>query len=220
MSDFFPYLESFEDAFFEHGELVEYAKNQHLVWGKDKSEWVFFLVDGLIRVSFTVPDSSDRILGYFPRGMVFAQSGSFWNAHDGMLSYTAELPSKTYRMQRTTFLNLLRSDTSLTHEYLNLTLRNQIFLIDRVVYNGEKGLYLKCVRWLLFMAKYYGKNKGARCEITTPLTQETAANFLGTTRESLNVVLRDLEKKKYIELSTKKLVITDTKKLRALVTST
>lgn len=217
MSEFFPYIELIEDAFFNDGEVVEYEKGQHLVWRKDKSEWVFFLTAGLVRVSFAMPDKSNRIIGYFPPGMVFAQSGSFWEQHDGMLSYTTEVPSTVYRMKRSTFLTLIKKDSELMQEYLNLTLRNQIFLIDRIAYQGEKGLFAKCARWLLFMTKYYGKTKGNQCEIAVPITQETAANFLNTTRESLNVVLRELVDKKYIEMATKKIVIRDMKKLRELV---
>lgn len=217
MSKFFAFSHRFEDCFFEYGELVEYDKGQHIVWRNDKSEWVFFSQEGLVRVSFTLLDKSSRIIGYFPPGMVFAQSGSFWGEHDGTLSYTAELPTKIYRMKRQVFLKCLKDSPETMQEYLNMTLRNQIYLIDRVVYQGEKGLYAKCVRWLLFMAKYYGKSKGVACEITVPLTQDTAANFLHATRESVNVVLKQLEREKHIVLSSKHIRIADTKKLQQLL---
>lgn len=217
MSEFFTYSELFENCFFEHGELVEYKKGQHIVWHKDKSEWVFFSQEGLVRVSFILPDDTSRIIGYFTPGMVFAQSGSFWGKNDGMLSYIAEIPTKAYRMKRKTFLKCLQENPAGMQEYLNMTLRNQIFLIDRVVYQGEKGLLAKCVRWLLFMAKYYGKTKRNKCDLIVPLTQETVANFLGTTRESINVTLRGLESDGYIKLATKKITIKDLKGLQALV---
>ncbi|MFN3188198.1 MAG: Crp/Fnr family transcriptional regulator [Candidatus Paceibacteria bacterium] len=216
MSEFFNFSQLFENCFFEHGELIEYKKGQHIVWQKDKSEWVFFSQEGLVRVSFTLLDKSHRIIGYFTPGAVFAQIGSFWGKHDGTLSYIAEIPTKVYRMKRQTFLKCLKDNPDAMQEYLQMTLRNQIFLIDRVVYQGEKGLTAKCVRWLLFMAKYYGKSKGNRCEINVPLTQETAANFLNATRESINVTLRELEKEGYIELATKKITIKKMKELQAL----
>lgn len=183
------------------------------MWRKDKSEWVFFLVSGLVRVSFTLPDNTDRVLGFFVPGLIFAQNGSFWGENDGTLSYTAEQPTKVYRMKRTTFLKCLNGNSGAMQEYLHMTLRNQIFLIDRVVYQGEKLLRSKCARWLLFMAKYYGKSRGKRCELTVPLTQETIADFLGTTRESVNITLRELERKGYIELATKKITILNVKKV-------
>lgn len=218
MADFFKYSKNFEYFFAEHGELVEYQKGQHLVWQKDDNAWMFFLKEGLVRVSFTFSDGSNRILGYFVPGHIFAQSGSFFDDRDGMLSYTAEQPLRVYRMKNKAGFELIQNDPVLMKEYLSMTLRNQIFLIDRVVYQGEKGLYLKCARWLLFMAKYYGQTNGATCEIAVPLTQETAANFLHTTRESLNGVFQQLSTEGHITISTKKIIINDLTRLRQLLT--
>lgn len=217
MSDFFRYSKPFEYFFLEHGERVKYEKTQHLVWSKDDCDWIFFLEKGLVEVSFSLPDDTHRILGYFVPGAVFAKSGSFINNPDGALSYKANTDVTVLRMKYKKFRSHLSKHPALMEEYMNMTLRNQIFLIDRVVYQGEKGLYLKCARWLLFMAKYYGKKNGRGVDIYVPIKQETAADFLHTTRESTNVVLRRLEKEGFIKLATKKISIVDIKKLRKLL---
>lgn len=214
MSSFFIYSKPFERLFLEHGERIQYAKEQRLIWGKDKSSWVFFLKSGFVCASFAHPQSTERIIGYFVPGHVFAQSGSFTGAHDGTLSYIAKTPSVAYRMRHAAFLRLVHEDTSLMKEYLAMTLRNQVFLIDRIVYQGEKGLYRKCVRWLLFMAKYYGKPVGNGCQIEIPLTQNTAAEFMHTTRESLNGILHQLADAKLISIARKQLTIRSITRLR------
>lgn len=219
MSSFFSYSQKCSDFFTENGEKITYEKGQHLVWKNDESDWVFFLAKGLVRASFTFSDDTSRIIGYFVPGAIFAQSGSFTNERDGMLSYTAEGPAVVLRMRYQKFLTQLKNDPVLTGEYLNMTLRNQLLLIDRIVYQGEKGLHAKTVRWLLFMAKYYGEVEGNTCNITVPLTQATVANFLHATRESVNVELRELEKKNYIELSTKQISITNMSGLKKLLDS-
>ncbi len=201
----------------ENGEPVEYGRGQHVVWRKEQSDWVFFLAEGLVRVSFSFPDKTDRIIGYFVPGAAFAQSGSFMEDYDGMLSYTSETASKILRMKRKRFLACLKSDSRLMSEYLGMTLRNQILLIDRIVYQGEKGLYGKCARWLLFMAKYYGKEDGSRCTIAVPLTQDTIADFLHATRESVNATLQRLIKEKHIAIVRKKISILNCGKLRKLL---
>lgn len=217
MSSFFTYSKPFERFFLEHGERIHYTKEQHLVWEKDKSSWVFFLKSGFVRASFTHTEGTERIIGYFVPGHVFAQSGSFMGVHDGTLSYTAKTPAVAYRMRHATFLRLVHEDTSLMKEYLAMTLRNQVFLIDRIVYQGEKGLYRKCARWLLFMATYYGRSSGTRCEIEIPITQNTAAEFMHTTRESLNVILRRLADEKIISIERKRLTILSMTRLRKIL---
>ncbi|MBY0328796.1 cyclic nucleotide-binding domain-containing protein, partial [Patescibacteria group bacterium] len=109
MTSFFPYSQQFEDFFIENGEKVEYTKNQHLVWKKDESQWVFFLTKGLVRASFSFPDEMSRIIGYFVPGAIFAQSGSFIAQHDGALSYIAESSTTAIRIHRHDFISAIKS---------------------------------------------------------------------------------------------------------------
>lgn len=219
MSSFFKRSPALEACFSEHGERITYDKNQHLVWKSDESAWVFMLASGLVRVSFSFDDGQQRVIGYFVPGVVFAQSGSFFAEHDGALSYIAEGPVTVYRMKRSEFLLML--DTSNNHmcvrEYLDMTLRNQIFLIDRIVYQGEKGLEAKFRRWLLFMVKYYGQKNDTTAEISVSLTQEMIADFLHTTRESVNVLLKESIQKRIIKIEKKKIVILDLARLEKKV---
>lgn len=217
MSEFFVESKPLKRLFLTHGEKVQFAKNQHLVWHRDKSAWVFFLAQGFVRASFATPGNADRIIGCFVPGAVFAQSGSFIAEHDEHLSYIAETPVQAYRMKQHAYLRFIREDPVLLQEYLALTLRNQIYLIDRIVYQGEKGLRKKCIRWLLFMAKYYGRKEGGACRIEVPLTQETIAKYLHATRESVNVELRALVEEGHIRIERKFVVIRNARKLRALV---
>lgn len=217
MNDFFTYSKKFETFFKENGTLIKYDKGAHLVWNNDTSDWVFFLMDGFVEASFDLKDGSRRIIGYFPPGAVFAQSGSFFNSREGLISYTAKTTTKVYRVKNKKFLSSLKASTDLMAEYIPIMLKSHIFLVERVIYTGEKDLYHKCVRWLLFMKRFYGKKVGKKYEIQIPLTQETVANFLGATRESANIILNQLEKENYIELKTKKITITNAEKLKKLL---
>lgn len=219
-SEFFSFNNDLEKFFSTKGELVTYEKGQHIVWGKEKSQWVFFLKSGLVRISFSLPNHTQRIIGYMVPGHVFAQTGSFINDPNGEVSFIAEAGENNiaaYRMKIQTFLKCLHTDPALMQDYTQMTLRNQMVLIERIVYQGEKGLYLKCVRWLLFMAKYYSITKGNKAEITIPLTQDVAAEFLHTTRESLNAVFGELKEQKLISIARKRVTILNVPRLRKLL---
>lgn len=217
MSNFFEYPKKLSEFFIKNGELVTYEKNQRLVWEKDESDWVFFLSEGFVKASFSLPDGTQRIIGFFVPGHIFAQSGSFFNKQDGKITYSAETNVSTYRIKHTLFLKEIQRDLELTNEYLTMTLRNQVFLIDRVVYQGEKNINNKCIRWLIFMSKYYGTEKNQTIEIIVPITQEVIANFLGSTRESANACLGNLVKKNIISISKKHIIILDSAKLKLLL---
>lgn len=222
MSEYFKFSEIHHRFFKKHGEKVMYDKDQHLAWQNDESGWVFFLAEGLVQVSFSFNDGTRRIIGYFVPGISFAQIGSFFEESDGRLTYAAKDSLIAYRVRRSDFLKELETDVAFSKDYLEMTLRNQIFLINRIVYQGEKGIHGKCARWLLFMSKHYGvrnpKNPLIR-DIPINMTQDVIADFLHATRESINVILKKMQKEGLIAMKGKRISILDEQRIRASVES-
>lgn len=214
MSSFFKYLKHHETYFAKHGQKVTYKKGHYIVLPTEQNNYVYFLVEGYVGVSFTFADGVDRLIGYFIPGMTFAQSGSFFNDDGGGLEYYATSKTTVYRLRKEDFFKTVETNALFNKDYIELILRNQIFLIDRIIYQGEKGIHAKCIRWLLFMIKYYGQKKGAACTLMVPTTQETVANFLHITRESASAALAELKKKGLITVDKKYITITNCNKLQ------
>lgn len=206
---FFKPLNSHRTFFMTHGQKVSYKKGQYYVVPSDDSPWVYFLTDGLVKISFAFRDGTDRLIGYFMPGMTFAQSGSFFNDEGGGLEYCSVASSTAYRLPREVFLKQLAKDAAFNEDYVQGLLRNQIYLVDRIVYQGEKGIYARTIRWILFMAKFYGRpnSKKDSCTISIPLTQETAANFMHITRESASTTFGKLTNKGLITVNKKLITI-------------
>lgn len=207
MSEFFPFSTIHEQFFHKKGEALTYKKGQLLVRGKDPAPWVFFLDKGIVKVTFAAADGTERILGYFLPGMTFAQVGSFFSDPNGSLEYQATVDCAVHRVSRSIFLKQLEHDTVFLSDYSKSIARNNIFLIERIVYQGENGVSAKCIHWLQFMAKYYGKKTKQGCLIDVPLTNYDIANFLHVTRESVNKILRQFEKAGQISINKKYITI-------------
>lgn len=218
MSNLFQYSDAHRNYFTHHGQKVDYRKNQLMVWPSDDSSWVYFLDTGLVKVACLYDDGSESILGYFDAGLSFAQSGSYFQYNGGAaLEYTPIEPCTVYRVSRDQFFTQLARDQAFNQDYLTMVLRNQLLLIDRVIYLGESKLSKRCVRWLLFMAKYFGTRDGKACLIAIPLTQDTVASLLNITRESAGKCLRPLIKDGYIRMEKKRIAITNIHKLQGLL---
>jgi CRP/FNR family transcriptional regulator len=214
---FFRWSHAHQRLFLDVGQAATYRKNQLLVRADEENNWVFFLEKGLVKIGFLARDGSERILGYFLPGMTFAQSGSFFDLNDSGLEYEAIAgPAVVRRMPRDVFLQKLASETTVAKDYTDSLLRNQVYLIERVVYQGEKGVHTKCIAWLLFMAKYYGIAEGDAVKLAVPLTQEIVANFLHVTRESASSALRRLVRDGLITVEHKHITIVSLHKLRDL----
>lgn len=192
MADHFRYSLVHEKYFTQFGERLIYNKGQYVVWSAEPSNWVYFLKEGLVQTSFSFSDGSERILGYFLPGMAFAQSGSFYAEQGFEIEFVAMKPCTVYRLANTKFLRQVKLDPAFNEDYIHLLQRNQIFLVERLRYQGEKTVRSKLIAWLLFMARYYGEITEKEVVIDIPLSQEDIANFLLVSRESVNAVFRAL----------------------------
>ena len=210
-------LTAHRDFFIKHGQKVQYPKNQIFVSPSDPSQWVYFLVEGMVKVSFSLRDGSEQIMGYFWPGSVFAQSRSFYENDGGGLIFQALYPSTLYRVHQKVFFQQLKTSLEFAAEYIQQLQINQIFLVERALYQGEHSVQRRCVRWLLFMARYYGEPTKQGDRLIMPLTQETVANFLHSSRESAGKTLQALIKDGYIAITKKRITIKDSAGLKQLL---
>lgn len=204
---FFTYAHEHEKFFTAHGQRVTYKKGQYIVTPLDDSPWVFFLSEGVAQASFVFNDGNERLIGYFLPGMTFAKSGSFFANNDGFLEYIAKETCTVFRIKRELFRQKLIDNTSFNSEYMDMVLKNQMFLIERIVYQGESGIDMKFLRWVAFMVKYYGDQHGKTSNIIVSTNHQEIANFLHVTRVSVGKVI-----KKYTALG-----VIDTQKKRIVV---
>lgn len=214
---FFGYSKSQEDYFAKNGQRIVYGNKRYIVTSTDNDQWVYFLKEGLVRVSYTLLDGKERLIGYFVPGVTFAKSGSFFDSPDGTLEYTTRDKSVLYRLPQDKFTSELKKNEKLSSDYMNMVLRNQIYLIDRVVYQGENGIHRKLLRWLLFMAKYYGDVNNDSAQIVFSLSQEEIANFLHVTRVSVNNILGFYTSNGVIDIKGRKINITSIERIKKLL---
>lgn len=219
MSEFFLYSKVHGAYFKKHGQKLTYKKGHYLATPQDKNPWVYFLDDGIVRICFSFEAGQERLLGYFIPGMTFAQSGSFFDQEEGGLEYVANTDISVYRISRDDFFEQLRINPEFNQDYVSSLLRNQLYLVDRIVYLGEKRVYARCIRWLQLISKFYGESQtkgGSKGSvITVPMTQDTIADFLHVTRESVSTCLTKLRKKGLISIKHKVITIPDLAKLKA-----
>jgi len=211
------YLDSHEAFFKKHGTLVKYGRNQYFIRADDPSPWVYFLIEGLVKISFTVNENDERIIGLMIPGTTFAQNKSFFEADGGGIEYTTFTPCTLYRAKREDFIAELKSSHVMTADYLQQLLRTQIYMLDRSMYMGESNVYKKMIRWLLLMNKHYGEETPDGLLITPQMTQATIGGFLHASRESVSTSLKALIDKKLISVKRKRITIKNIEGLRALL---
>lgn len=204
--------------FRQQGQEVVFKKNQFFADHHDIHPWVYYLEEGVIKLSFNM-SGDERIIGYFVPNMMFAQSRVFYEQDSGNIQYSSITKARALRVSREFYLQQLEKNEALRHEYIQCILHNQTFLIDRVAYHGENNVEKKFLRWVLFMLKFYGIEGNGSHYIGLPLTQETISHFLHVTRETVNKVIAQYTRQGLIQIRHKHIYALDLAKIKAILES-
>lgn len=192
-----------------HGKSFSYPKGQLFSNPEDTHPWVYYIESGIVKVSFSLEDGAERLIGFFVTDMMFAQSGVFYNADNGRVSYTTMTPTKVVRMKREAYLTLVQKNVAFRNEYMQCILHNQSFLVDRIIYQAEPNVEKKFLRWVLFMLKYYGPKDDGPPTILLRVTQDVIANFLHVSREAVNKAMMKYIKMGIISVDKKHITVTN-----------
>lgn len=214
---YFKYYKHLESLFKNNGSQVKFKKNRYLVSSLENSQWVFFLEKGIVQAEFTLSNGTERLIGFFLPGMTFAQSGSFFDFNEGDLEYKAKSDVVAYRLQKDLFLQALSKDSEFNTEYIDLLLRNQIYLINRIVYQGAVDLESKFISWIIFMVKFYGQKNTHGYEFLIALNHYEIANMLHTNRVSINKLINKYKRLNIIKIDKHIITVIDYIKLKELV---
>lgn len=203
-------------AFFEaHGERVQFKKKQTFARKEEIHPWVYYLETGVVQVSFSYGFNDDRLIGYFVPDMMFAQSRVFYEGDSGVIEYTAVTDIQALRVPRDAYMEQVESSHDFCGEYRECILHNQTYMIDRVVYQAEPNVEKKFLRWVLFMMKYYSVDSNGKPMIGLKLTQDTIANFLFVSRETINKTIAHFVDEGVIALEKKHLILLNEDALRS-----
>ncbi|MEO8691849.1 MAG: Crp/Fnr family transcriptional regulator [Candidatus Saccharimonas sp.] len=219
MEDILQISDSHRKFFINTGRRVEYPKGQIMSWPDDQQSWVYFLDVGFIRTSCSYADGSENVLGYLRPGSTFSQSSASFN-HGGRLEmeFYATQDCAIYRVKVEDFWNELQVNQIFSNDYLVMQLRDEMMMVDHIIWLGEHDLERRFIRWALMMAKFYGKaEKEGGVIITVPQTQTEVAAWLSVRRETAGKMIRNFVASGHISLKAKCLRVTNLSQLEALL---
>jgi CRP-like cAMP-binding protein len=162
----------------------------------DRADAIFYLVSGSLKVTVISEHGKEAVLAMLKPGDLFGEE--CLDGHRQRDStVTATGPSEFARIDRDTVARALADDPAFARLFLNQVLsqneRLREDLIDQLFNSSERRL----ARILLTLAK---SGMGDQSNvIAIPITQETLAHMVGTTRSRINQFMTKFRKLGYIE---------------------
>lgn len=197
----------------ERRALVRLYKKQAFIYSPvELAETVLVLASGRVKILGLTPEGKETILAFIDEGELFGELALVDS--DPREEYAeAVQDSKVLAIPREDMLWLMgqRPDVSLSitklvglrRKRIENRLRNLLFLPSRD----------RMVRILQELVESHGKREKERCTIQLPLSHQDLAGLIGVTRETVTLVLGQLQQERLIEINRRRIVVRDCDRL-------
>jgi CRP-like cAMP-binding protein len=175
--------------------LAHYDKGSVIYKQAGVADAVYYLQDGKIKISVVSKQGKEAVIAILEAGAFFGE-GCLIGQHLHPASAVAMTDSDVTRISKAEMLRVLREEVALgamfTNHLLTRNRRVEKDLVEQLLNSIEKRL----ARTLLLRANF-GK-KGGPQPITTPVSQETLAEIIGTTRSRITHFMNKFRKLGFI----------------------
>ena len=193
-----------------------FPRNSPIYLPVDEGSSVFLLAKGRVKICHLTPDGKQSILAFIDPGELF---GELALLTDGQRDEYAEavdastvvmIPGETMQrvMAAQPGLSLgITKMIGLRRRRIEQRLKNLLFLSNR-----ERLTHL-----LLELAEQYGQTTPDGVKLGIQLSHQDLANVIGSTRETVTVVLGELQQERLLSIGRRKILITGLDRLAASV---
>lgn len=182
-------MHAFLDASAGAGRTVRFASGARVFEQGGPATSVFYIQTGRVRLSVVSEGGREAIVAMLSPGDFFGE-GCLGGQTLRMGTATALGATTVLRIARREMVRLLHEQPAFSDRFLAHMLARNIRieqdLVDQLFNSSEKRL----ARALLLLARYSGTTRGT----LSPISQETLAEIVGTTRPRINFFMKKFER--------------------------
>src|SRR6266540_4924389 len=177
---------------------VTYEPSQRIFAQGDPCTTVLYVQSGGVKLSILSGSGKEAVVAIFGPGDFFGE-GALAGQPVRIATATAVETSKILVVQKRAMVRLLRSQHAFSDRFISHMLARNIRieedLVDHLFNSSEKRL----ARTLLLLARYGKHDKPVRA--VPPISQETLADMVGTTRSRVDFFMRKFQRLGFIDYS-------------------
>jgi len=176
--------------------IVEYRRDEAVFTQGDPCEHVFYIQKGGVKLSVLSKSGREAVVAMLGPGEFFGE-GCLAGQPVRMGSATATTDSTILLVDKTQMARLLHKHHAMSDRFIAHMLARNIRieedLVDQLFNSSEKRL----ARALLLLARYGKHDKPVRA--VPPITQETLAEMVGTTRSRVSCFMMKFQRLGFID---------------------
>jgi CRP/FNR family cyclic AMP-dependent transcriptional regulator len=177
-----------------------FATGTNVITVADRTELVFILLDGTVKIYVDQIDGSEVILAFLGPGDTFGEMAMVGSAGRSANVVTLERCS-TLAMDKSSFHRCLKEMNELSYNLVSLTARRLRLANEQIQALSTLDVRGRVARQIVAFGQQYGEPiepKGVR--IPLRLTQTDVASLVGASRERVNQVIVDFKESGFISV--------------------
>ena len=186
--------------------LRTFARKAPIYLPAEAADAIFVLAEGRVKICHITPDGKQSILAFIEPGELFGELALFTAGPRD--EYAEALDRSTIILvPSVTFHQLLdrRPEMSLSISKLMGTRRMRIERrLKHLLFLPNRD---RLIHLLLELAERYGRATGGGVQLGIHLSHQELANVIGSTRETVTVLLRDLQQEGLLETGRKRITL-------------
>ncbi|OAS21541.1 Crp/Fnr family transcriptional regulator [Paenibacillus oryzisoli] len=183
-----------------------WPKNSLIQTPESKSDGLFFVLEGMIRLSKSNTAGKQYTVGILGPGSIYGEISSLSFGTNGNYMETIEETHicTIHKAQFEQFLNTHPEFSWKLLEELSNRLLDRDEVLEKLALSDLRG---KVLFFLTKLSKKFGVEENGYQKIDLPLTHQELANMIGATRESVSLVLQELSNDGVIITGRKKIIV-------------
>jgi CRP-like cAMP-binding protein len=197
----------------------QFRKGETLFLKGDEGNALYALVSGMVRISSSAGDGREITLNIMEPGDVFGEI-AFLDGLPRTADATAMAASEALILRRSDFMPILQREPQLALHLIELLCERLRWTSETVQDAALLSLPARLAKRLLYFATLYGQRaEGGAVRITLRLSQSDIAQFMGTSRETINKQLQTWRRDGLLDIDGGRILILDRAGLQKLVES-
>jgi CRP/FNR family transcriptional regulator, cyclic AMP receptor protein len=195
--------------------MQEVKRGQRIYQAGDPSQHFFLVKRGVIKIAAIGPSNREVLLSFRHRGDVFSELALLDDSPRDHLAKAHE-DSLICALNRDVILRLARESPDVGFRVLTMMGRRVEQFRGRIEQLSYKSAAAGIARALIDLAEEHGVQDSRGTVIAFKLSQRDLADLVGLTRETVNVILHDLQQEGLIEGDRRVIRVLDSDRLRTV----
>jgi len=192
----------------------KYQRHNALYLPADHADAVLLLASGRVKIGSLTADGKESILAFIEPGEIFGELAIIDPGRREEFAETVE-PSTVVMFPRAAFCDCMQQHAEISLGVTKLIGLRRQRIERRLKYLLFRSSRDRLIHLLLELSEQYGESSPTAVLIQLKLSHQDLANIIGSTRETVTVLLGDLEAERHLELGRRRIVILDIARLAA-----